>query len=193
MNLKPMSVLHSLAEHFHRDAVDFGARFDLLWEAGPLMHKMGRTKSFTDLLMGCECALKAHAFLSHLEGNPVEVYRSIRKCGHNIGALSDYANFLKDRADYNFLKTELDAFPVFLRYSLDANEAFFPSFVDRTEADLNYSKTIGDNAWVLNIRESLERLNTSSEDSFGGFITDGIEDIFAHEKSMKQFAETCLK
>lgn len=55
MNLKPMSVLHSLAEHFHRDAVDFGARFDLLWEAGPLMHKMGRTKSFTDLLMGCEC------------------------------------------------------------------------------------------------------------------------------------------
>lgn len=91
------------------------------------------------------------------------------------------------------MKTELDAFPVFLRYSLDANEAFFPSFVDRTEADLNYSKTIGDNAWVLNIRESLERLNTSSEDSFGGFITDGIEDIFAHEKSMKQFAETCLK
>lgn len=56
-----MSVLRSLAEHFHRDAVDFGARFDLLWEAGPLMHKMGRTKTFTDLLMGCECALKAQS------------------------------------------------------------------------------------------------------------------------------------
>lgn len=188
-----MSVLYSLAEHFHRDAVDFGVRFDLLWEAGPLMHKMGRTKTFTDLLMGCECALKAHAFLSHLDGNPVEIYSNVRKVGHRIGALADYATLLKDRAEYNLLKAELAPFPVFLRYSVDANETFFPSFVDRAEADLNYSKTIGNNAWVLKIRESLENLNASSENSFGGFITDTIEEILAHEKNMKEFAEACLK
>jgi hypothetical protein len=37
-------------------------RFDQLWEAGPPMHKMGRMKSFVDLLIGCECTLKAHGF-----------------------------------------------------------------------------------------------------------------------------------
>lgn len=193
MDLKPMSVLSSLAEHFHRDAVDFCARFDLLWEAGPLMHKMGRTKTFTDLLMGCECALKAHAFLSHLDGNPIETYKKIRRLGHRIDALADYATLLKDRAKYNLLRTELAPFSVFLRYSLDANETFFPSFVDRAEADLNYSKTIGNNTWVLKIRESLEVLNTSSENSFGGFVTNSIEEIIAHEKSMKEFAKACLK
>lgn len=188
-----MSVLRSLAEHFHRDAVDFGARFDLLWEAGPLMHKMGRTKTLTDLLMGCECALKAHAFLSHLDGNPLEIYNNVRRLGHRIGALADYATLLIDRAEYNFLKAELAPFPIFLRYSLDANKTFFPSFVDQAEADLNYSKTVGNDAWVLKIRESLESLNASSENNFGGLITNSIEEIFAHEKDMKEFAEACLK
>ncbi|MDP2030012.1 MAG: hypothetical protein Q8K12_10285 [Thiobacillus sp.] len=188
-----MSVLHSLAEHFHRDALDFAARFDLLWEAGPVMHKMGRTKTFTDLLLGCECALKAHAFLSHLDGNPVEIYRQVRKHGHRIGDLADYAELLDDRTTYSRLKEELAPFPVFLRYSLDAYETFFPSFVDRATADLNYSKTIGNNAWVLQIRECLESMNVHSGERFGGFVTDSLEELFAHEKAMKEFAEACLK
>lgn len=69
MDEKPLSVAHTLAEHFQRDALDFAARFDLLWEAGPLLHKMGRTKSFVDLLMGCECALKCHCFLIRKRNN----------------------------------------------------------------------------------------------------------------------------
>lgn len=193
MHPKPTSVLHSLAEHFHRDALDFGTRFDLLWENGPLMHKMGRTKTFTDLLLGCECALKAHAFLSQLDSDPVEIYRQVRRLGHRIDALADYSALLKDRVEYDRLKAELAPFPVFLRYSLDANEIFFPSFVDRVEADINYSKTIGNNAWVMQIRESLENLNAASRDYFGGFVTDSIEEIFAHEEKMKEFAEACLK
>ncbi|MDI3514192.1 MAG: hypothetical protein PWP40_1421 [Rhodocyclaceae bacterium] len=74
-HVKPMSIAHTLAEHFHRDSVDFAQRFDLLWEAGPLMHKLGRIKSFIDLLMACECALKAHGFLGRLNEDPREIYR----------------------------------------------------------------------------------------------------------------------
>jgi hypothetical protein len=188
-----MSVLDSLAEHFHRDALDFAARFDLLWEAGPLMHKMGRTKTFIDLLLGCECALKAHAFLSHLDGDPVEIYRQVRKRGHRIGDLVDYAELLDDRTTYSRLKDELAQFSVFLRYSLDAYETFFPSFVDRANADLNYSKTIGNNAWVLQVREYLEGLNVASGQRFGGFVTDSLEELLAYDKAMKEFAEACLK
>lgn len=143
--------------------------------------------------MGCECALKAHAFLSHLDENPVEIYDKVRSLGHRIGPLADYASLLEDRAEYSRLKAELAPFPVFIRYSLDANETFFPSFVDREKANLNYSKTIGNNTWVLIIRESLENLNASSEANFGGFVTGSIEEIFAHEKNMKEFAEVCLK
>src|SRR5258708_6248059 len=104
MELKPLSVMHTLAQHFHRDAVDFSSRFDLLWEAVPLMHKMGRTKTFIDLLMGCECALKCHGFLGHVTEQPRDVYRRIRGFGHNIADLADYATFLQDRTYYSQLK-----------------------------------------------------------------------------------------
>ena len=192
MDTKPLSVMHTLAEHFHRDAIDFVSRFDLLWEAGPLMHKMGRTKTFIDLLMGCECALKCHGFLSHLTEQPRDVYRRIRSFGHNIANLADYATFLQDRTYYNHLKNRLATFPVFLRYSLDAYETFFPSFLDRSNAELNYSQTIGNNAWVLEIREALEGLNTSVTDQLSGFVTTDLEALFAHEKQMREFAESCL-
>ena len=40
---KPTSLLHSIAEHFQNDSRDFAIRFDVLWENGSLLHKMGRT------------------------------------------------------------------------------------------------------------------------------------------------------
>lgn len=48
------------------------------------MHKMGRVKSFVDLLMACECSLKSHALLSMPDKTPVEAYRAVRACGHNM-------------------------------------------------------------------------------------------------------------
>ncbi|MGV8897876.1 MAG: hypothetical protein ACOH2B_01350 [Burkholderiaceae bacterium] len=193
MDSKPLSVLLTLAEHFHLDAVDFATRFDFLWEAGPLMHKMGRTKTFIDLLMGCECALKAHCFLSHLNEEPSKIYSAVRRLGHKIGDLADYAAFLQDRSEYDRLKSQLANFPIFLRYSLDAYETFFPSFIDREAADLNYSKTIGDNAWVSQVRASLDSLNTSVASQFSGFVTDDIGEIFAHERAMKELAKLLKK
>jgi len=193
MDSKPLSVMHTLADHFHRDALDFAARFDLLWEAAPLMHKMARTKSFVDLLMGCECALKCHGIFGHLKEQPRDVYRRIRGFGHRVGDLADYAAFLDDRTHYNHLKDQLSEFPVFLRYSLDAYETFFPSFLDRKAADLNYSQTIGNNPWVLEIRASLEALNASVEGHIGGLVTADLVELLAHEKEMHEFAESCLK
>lgn len=56
LKTKPSSLLHSITEHFLNDSRDFATRFDVLWEDGRLMHKMGRTKSFMDLLMRQKCA-----------------------------------------------------------------------------------------------------------------------------------------
>ena len=192
-HVKPTSIAHTLAEHFHRDSVDFAQRFDLLWEAGPLMHKLGRIKSFIDLLMACECTLKAHGFLGRLNEDPREIYRAIRKRSHNIDQLADYASFNHDRADYDFLKSRLSTFSVVLRYSFDAYETFFPSLVDQSEAELSYSNTIGKNPWVMEIRAVLERLIEAASEKFTGFVSMDLDDIFFHESQMRAFVKECLK
>jgi hypothetical protein len=193
MQAKPVSILHSVAEQFHRDAIDFARRFDLLWEAGPLMHKMGRTKSFVDLMMGCECALKCDGLLTGLSEPPVEVYKRVRGCNHRIGGLIDHARFASSSEPYQILRQSLSDFPVGIRYSQEAYEAFFPAFIEPEAAGLNYSKTIGNNAWVLRVRGALEQLNESVSKEFVGEITDDFDALFAHEEEMKSFAQACRK
>ena len=168
-------------------------RFDLLWEAGPLMHKLGRVKSFIDLLMACECTLKAHGFLGRLHEDPHEIYRAIRKRSHNIDQLAEYASFNHDRTDYDFLKSRLSMFSIVLRYSLDAYETFFPSLVGQDEAELNYSHTIGSNPWVMEIRAALERLIEAARESFTGIVSQDLEAIFLHNSQMQAFVKECLK
>lgn len=188
---KPLSIQYSVAEHYHRDASDFAARFDILWESQT--HKTGRIKSFVDLLMSCECALKSHVFLSRLQKNPTDTYALIRKAGHRIAPLADEATFLEDRSSYEFLKERLDGFSVFIRYSLDAYETFFPFLLERDEAKLNYSGTIGNNAWVLEVRRCLATLLDSSNSKFSGLVTSDICAIFKHEKQMQEFMESIRK
>jgi hypothetical protein len=151
MHAKSHSILHSIAEQYHRDAIDFAIRFDLLWEAGPLMHKMGRTKAFVDLMMGCECALKCDGLLTGLDKSPVEVYKRIRGCGHRIGDLLNHARYVRSLAPYKTLRDSLSDFPVDIRYSLDAYNAFFPLFIESEAVGLDYPNTIGNNAWVLGV------------------------------------------
>ena len=193
MQEKPMSVLHELADHYFHDSLDFGVRFDQLWEAGPLMHKMGRTKSFIDLLMGCECALKAHGILSHLKDDPRAVYNTIRTRGHRIDQLADYALLLDDRNDYDVLSEGLGEFSVQLRYSLDAYGAFFPWYRDGEVADLDYSATIGNHRWVLGLRACHVRLNDKLARILGGLVTDDLGAIFAHDREMQEFADSFAK
>lgn len=157
------------------------------------MHKMGRVKSFVDLLMACECSLKCHALLSAPDKTPVEAYRAVRACGHNIGKLAPLAGYLKDRTPYEHLASQLVELPVHIRYSLEAYEAFFPTLVDRDQADKNYSATIGCNPWVLEIRKVLDTLLEGISEEFSGEISMDLVELIGGEKAFAEFAAECLK
>lgn len=185
MKTLPLTIQHSVADHYHRDARDFAARFDTLWENQ--LHKTGRIKSFVDLLMGCECALKCHVFLGRFDRDPGETYRLIRRAGHNAERLSELATFLQDRSLYDLVGPKLAPFSVFVRYSLDAYATFFPALTDWADAPVNYAATIGNNAWVLGVRDDLKSLIDSSSPEFTGIVSPDIGAIIQHEQEMEDF------
>lgn len=185
MKTLPISIQHSVADHYYKDARDFAARFDTLWE--DQLHKTGRIKSFVDLVMGCECALKCHVFLGRLDQDPDETYRLIRSAGHNAERLSALATFLQDRSLYELVGSKLAPFSVFVRYSLDAYSTFFPAITDWADAPINHAVTIGNNAWVLGVRGDLERLIDSSSPEFSGIVSHDIGAIIQHELEMENF------
>ena len=185
MKALPISVQHSVADFYHRDARDFAARFDTLWE--DQLHKTGRIKSFVDLVMGCECALKSHVFLSRLDQDPDKTYQLIRRAGHSSEKLSALATFLADRSLYERVATKLAPFSVFVRYSLDAYSTFFPALSDWADAPINHAATVGNNAWVLGVREDLKQLIDSSSPEFTGVVSDDIGTIIQHEQELEAF------
>jgi hypothetical protein len=185
MNVRPLTVQHSIAEHYFSDSRDFAARFDTLWE--DQLHKTGRIKSFVDLVMGCECALKSHIFLGRREIDPVETYIRVRRAGHDIGSLCQMASYLDDRSLYDRMIENLAPFSVFIRYSLDAYATFFPTVVDWDDAPIRHATTIGSNAWVLSIRGDLDLLIESCSDEFTGVLNAEIEEILNHEQEMEAF------
>lgn len=190
---KPSSLLHSIAEYFLSDGRDFATRFDALWENGRLMHKMGRTKSFVDLLMAVECVLKAHALLS-LKDKPVEeAYLAVRRSGHDLRKLASLATYMPDHTLYEHLADSLAELQVHLRYSFEAYEAFFPAWTGRNDAELNYTATIANNPWVLSIRANVQTLIDAVQPEFTGFVTDDIEAIFKAEAEMRQFYDEIIK
>lgn len=191
--LKPRSILHDVAENFHRDAIDFAVRFDLLWEAGPLMHKMGRTKSFVDLLMGCECALKCDGLLSGLQEDPVVVYKRVRGCNHSIRDLLQHSRYCAAPSAYKSLQGAMENIPVHVRYSCEAYKSFFPAFIEPEAALFNYSKTIGNNQWVLSIRDALGQLNESVAQEFAGEVSMDISECVEHETQLQEFANACRR
>lgn len=191
MKPKPLSIIHAIAEHYLRDAQDFAARFDVLWENQ--MHKTGRIKSFVDLLMSCECAMKSHVALGRIADDPMVVYTTIRGLGHEIAQLATAATYLADRTSYDELAGRLQEFSVFVRYSLDAYETFFPTFIERHDAKIDYTKTIGNNNWVLETRSLLEPLLTTANKAFIGSVTNDVDVIFAHEHDWKEFMKEFQK
>lgn len=191
MNTAPLSVLHTVADHYIRDAQDFLERFDHLWEQ--MLHKMGRTKSFVDLIFACECVLKAHIVLGQINDDPVTVYKAMRRLSHDVAALASAAQFMQDRGTYQFVSDRLGPFSVFIRYSLDAYETFFPSAMERADADINYSNTIGNHDWVLECRSQVATLIDSTAQEDTGFMTTDLEALFRHELEMKAFVDACMK
>lgn len=175
MPIKPSSLHHSIGEAFWHDARDFLGRFDALWEHDSLMHKSGRTKSFVDLMMGCECALKAHVFISNTSEDCSTIYRRIRDAGHHVSKLMPLASFMQDRTHYDRLEEKLGKLGVSIRYSLDADGLFFPLISGSREA-LTYSQLVGSEVWVKEVRESLKALIDAALDEFTGQIemSDGL-------------------
>lgn len=190
---KPSSLLHSIAEHFLNDSRDFATRFDVLWENGRLMHKMGRTKSFVDLLMSVECVLKAHALLSLKEKPVEEAYLAVRRSGHNLRKLAALASYVPDRTAYENLANSLAELQVHLRYSFEAYEAFFPAWTGRNDAEMNYTATIANNPWVLSIRADVQTLIDALQPEFTGLVGDDIEAIWKGEAEMRQFYDEIIK
>ncbi|HEL4299253.1 TPA: hypothetical protein UM674_003242 [Stenotrophomonas maltophilia] len=185
MKKLPISVQHSIADFYHRDARDFASRFDTLWE--DQLHKTGRIKSFVDLIMGCECALKSHVFLSRLGRDPDETYNLVRKAGHNSEKLSVLATFLEDRSLYERVGSKLSPFSVIVRYSLDAYSTFFPALSDWADAPINHAASVGNNAWVLGVRADLQELIDSSSAEFTGLVSDDIDAILQNEQDLEDF------
>ena len=124
---------------------------------------------------------------------PVEAYRAVRACGHNIGKVAPLANYLQDRAPYDYLAGQLVELPVHIRYSLDAYEAFFPALVERDQAEKNYSATIGRNPWVLEIRKVLGVLLEGISEEFSGEVSMDLGELIDSERAFAEFAAECLK
>ncbi len=82
---------------------------------------------------------------------------------------------------------------MFIRYSLDAYETFFPSLMERDAAPIDHRRTIGSNAWVLETRALVARLIDSVSNEFGGLVTDDIGEILANEEQMKDFADRFVR
>lgn len=188
MKILELSISQTIAEHYHRDARDFSKRFDTLWE--DQLHKTGRIKTFVDLVMGCECALKSHVFLGQRDQDPVDTYNKIRRAGHNVGKLSTLASFMQERDTYEAIANDLERFSVFIRYSLDAYSTFFPALAERADAPIHYSRTIGNNDWVLNVRKRLEVLIEVACPELTGEVNPDICAILDHELKMEEFMRT---
>lgn len=180
-----------IAKHYLEDARDFIYRFEVFINL-PLS-KTQRSKAFVDLYMASECVLKAHIFASATTDKLDETYRKVRKIGHNISKLSDEAHFLTDRNDYKYLKDELDRFNVFIRYSLDSSEFFFPSGKDKAEAKVDSTVTISNLTWLSQIAACVNRLiSTLYPQINAGIVEDSFEEIFESEQLMGEFRDRNL-
>jgi hypothetical protein len=81
---------------------------------------------------------------------------------------------------------------VFIRYSLDAYGTFFP-FFDYDKSELNYSKTIGNNQWVLSVRNHLKSMINASNDEFTGMASNDFVAIINNEAEIESFMKKINK
>ena len=117
MQIRKNGLRNDLAYYFYADASDFLERFDVFYEN---YSQTKRFKCFVDLLMGFECILKSHIFLKHKSNNMEEVYKIVKKAGHDLNKLAELANYENNGEMYNKVKNDLGEYSVFIRYSLNA-------------------------------------------------------------------------
>lgn len=177
----PISGHDAIAMYYWQDAIDFLARFDILWEKSS--RKSSKIKAFVDLLMGCECVLKSHVILGSQSESLQQAFVAIKRSGHQISDLASAACFSEDRKRYEYLGSELGAFSVVVRYSVEAYGTFFP--MDWSEVGISYSRTIGSDCWVMSVRSVLGELIAELKPSLTGLVSDDIYEIFNAERELK--------
>lgn len=184
MQIRKTGLRNDLACHFFTDARDFLERFDILYEE---YSKTKRFKCFVDLLMGFECILKSHVFLSHKNESMEDVYRLVKRAGHNLSNLADLSCYLDDDI-YRNVKDELGEYSVFIRYSLDAYENFLPSCVGFGKGRFDYSSTMTNHTWMMKMRNLLASLIEPTVTEFTGFVEIDFDTIFDDAERMREFA-----
>lgn len=171
---------HEMAFAFWDDARDLRQLFDLAWREHENFTKTGRIKIVLNLVMACECALKAHLVLSRPETPPKILLDEIKRVGHNTTRLSKLTTYMQDPHTYNEIRTLLDPIRVEVRYSFNAAHTYF-----RANETYNlHATTISNPDWVQQVREHLDVLIDAGRDAVTGFVENDMGVLLQMEKAI---------
>ena len=159
------SLRRDMAFEFWNDARELRDIFNLAWAENERFSKTGRIKILLNLLLACECALKAHVILSHAENDPKTILKEVRTAGHNIENLCQLASYMQDRSTYDAI-IDLGIGGVEVRYSLNATHTFFRS---KDTFDL-YDKTMANSGWVNQLQSHLSVLIDACQGALTGHV-----------------------
>jgi hypothetical protein len=175
----------TLAQHYFLDALDLRQRFHMHWDDQP--RKSSRIKSFVDLLMACECMLKAQCIVARAHLSLPEAYRQVRELSHGISKLAAAAEAdWRSQTEVHRRATEyFGAFGVGLRYSVDAHQYFFPLGRKQKSGRRSYDSTLGNCHWRKAAEATVAELLDWGQGQFTGEVTDDIEVIWQDDLAVE--------
>lgn len=173
----------TLAQHYFLDALDLRHRFQVHWEDQP--RKSSRVKSFVDLLMACECLLKAKCLLAMKNLPLIDAYLEVKGLGHSINKLADVANAAFPSKAHSRAREHFGKFGVGLRYSVDAHEYFFPMGKPQKSGRHSYSETLGNATWINSATATVDELIEWGANQFNGYVDDDISTILRVEAEIE--------
>ncbi|UJW82548.1 hypothetical protein [Hydrogenophaga sp. SL48] len=166
---------NTLAQHYFLDALDLCHRFQAHWEDQP--RKSSRVKSFVDLLMACECMLKAQCIVAREHLSLAEAYSEVKGFQHNIKELATAADLAFPSDVHGRACEYFGSFSVSLRYSVDVHEYFFPIGSPPKSGRKGYDETLGNSVWRNAAVATVNELLEWGKNRFNGEVTDNIADI----------------
>jgi hypothetical protein len=148
------------------------------WEDQP--RRSSRIKSFVDLLMACECMLKAQCIMAKADVPLPDAYRQVKDLGHNITKLAAAAESAWHAPSevHRRAREYFGSFGVGLRYSVDAHQYFFPLGRKPRSGSKSYHATLGNHGWRCAAEAAVGELLEWGQSQFTGEVTDDIEVIW---------------
>lgn len=171
-----------LAQHYFLDSLDLHCRFLRHWEEQP--RKSSKVKSFIDLMMACECLLKAQYLLCQTERPLAEAYSHIKKLGHNIVKLSRAAEEIHPLQAHEDSRLYFGQFSVGLRYSAESHHFFFP-IKNNATCRPTFSTTLGNSVWIQGANDVVVALTHWCRPHFTGIVTGNIDEILLEERDIE--------